>query len=116
VIVMKLSDYEMKVLALLKRKGRMRYSEIHEELDISQGGLTKLLNRLVEKGFLIRELESDKYPPPVYYRLNPEKEDELKPLFRKEVEESYMALMEFDPETAKKVLEELKKKIKELKR
>ncbi|RLI80195.1 hypothetical protein DRP04_08430 [Archaeoglobales archaeon] len=113
---MKLSNLEMRVLALLKKKGRMRYSEIHRELEISQGGLTKLLNRLVEKGYLIRELEDDKYPPPVYYKINPEKEEELTPLFRKEAEESYMALMEFNPKEAEKLLEELKKKIEELKR
>ncbi len=113
---MKLSELEMKVLALLERKGRMRYSEIHKELEISQGGLTKLLNRLVEKGYLIRDLESDKYPPPVYYRIHPEKKEEIKTLFRKDVEEVCMALIEFDPNEAEKLLEELKKKIKKLKK
>jgi len=113
---MKFSELEMKVIALLKKKGRMRYSEIHKELEISQGGLTKLLNRLVEKGYLIRELEDDKYPPPVYYRLNPEKEEELRPLFKKKTEDTYMALIDYNLEDAEKLLEELQKKIKELKK
>lgn len=115
-MIMNLSKLEMKLLALLKRKGRMRYSEIHKEIDVSQGGLTKLLNRLVKKGYLIRELETDKYPPPVYYKINPEKREELTPFFKKEAEESCMALIEFDPNEAEKLLEELKKRLEELKK
>ena len=112
---MKLSDLEMKVIALLKKKGRMRYNEIAKELEISHGGLAKLLNRLVEKGYLTREVEYevDKYPPPVNYRFNPEKEEELRPLFKKKTEDTYMALIDYNLEDAEKLLEELQKKIKE---
>ena len=113
---MELTPLERKVLKLLKEKGRMRYSEIHENVEISQGGLTRLLNRLVKKGLILREMEGTKYPPPVYYRINPEKEEEVKPALKEDAEESFMALVEFDPQEAEKLLNDLKKYLETLKK
>ena len=106
-----LTDFEVKVLTLLKEKGVMRYGEILKELGISQGGLTKLLNKLVKKGYLIREVDTTKYPPPVYYKLNPEKLDEIRMSIKEytvpRILDLYQALVLFDPHEAKKIIKKL---------
>jgi len=109
---LQLTDLEKKLLVLLKKRGEMRYTEIHSEIGISSAGLTKLLNRMVEKGLILRKMKGEKYPPPVYYSINSEKISEIIPVLKEEAEESYQALMEFDPEEAKRILDELLEKIK----
>ena len=83
-------------------------SDIQKLVGITQAGLTKLLKRLVEKRYVLRELKDDCYPPCVYYRINPEKEDEVKRLFVEKVRFYFDVLMDFNPEECKKLLKELK--------
>jgi DNA-binding HxlR family transcriptional regulator len=102
------SEFEREVVILLKKRGRMRYTEIYREVGISQQGLTKLLKRFVRKGYLIREVDKSSSPPSVYYRLNPEKEDEIAEILKKEVEERYMILANNDLKSAEKLLHDVK--------
>lgn len=74
---MQLTNSEIKVLQILSR-GRKRYNEIAEQIEMSPGGLTKLLKRLQDKGLIKRIQESTSYPPPVYYELTEEGKKALK--------------------------------------
>ena len=121
---MKLTESERVVLLKLLMDGPQRYTELAKKTDLSPGGLSKVLQNLQKKGLIKREQKSDEYPPPVIYYLTEEGVNVAKNLARttikekvvSEIEDSYMALMEFDPKEAEKLLEELQKKIKELKK
>ncbi len=121
---MKLTESERVVLLKLLRDGPQRYTELAKKTDLSPGGLSKVLQNLQKKGLIKREQKSDEYPPPVIYYLTEEGINVAKNLARitieekvvSEIEDTYMALMEFDPKEAEKLLEELKKKIAELKK
>ncbi len=103
---MKLSESELTVLKILQ-EGRKRYRELAEEIKMSPGGLTKLLKRLQSEGLIKRIQENTSYPPPVYYEITEKGKHALK------VEDTFMALMELDPDEARRLLDELMEKIEQ---
>jgi len=113
---MKLTDSEISVIQLLAKEGALRFTELLKKSDLSPGGLNKVLQNLQKKGLIEREQKTDEYPPPVIYRLSPKGKEVFREVSYQRVSETYMALMEFDPKEAKKLLDELKKKLEELKK
>lgn len=113
---MKLTESEISVLQLLAREGALRFTELMKKSDLSPGGLNKVLQNLQKKGLIEREQKDDEYPPPVIYRLSDQGKRIFLEVSHQRVSDTYMALMEFDPEEAKRLLDELREKIKEKKK
>jgi len=99
---METSENVGKLLYFLKEKKEARYSELLKALGLSSAGLTKILDKLVSKNLVLRELKLDRS---VYYRLNESRMDEINKLLRsylehekKEVEEKMQVIKQVIPE------------------
>jgi len=118
---MEISENVGKLLYFLKEKKEGRYSELLKALGLSSAGLTKILDKLVSKDLVLRELRPDRS---VYYRLNESRMDEINKLINaylehekkelKEKMEFVMHYIDFTDEEKKEVaelVEKLKKKL-----
>jgi len=113
---MKLTESEISVIQLLAREGALRFTELLKKSDLSPGGLNKVLQNLQKKELIEREQKTGEYPPPVIYKLSKKGEKVFREISHERVSETYMALMEFDPDEARKLLDELMKKIEQKKK
>ncbi|MEM4645161.1 MAG: MarR family transcriptional regulator [Archaeoglobaceae archaeon] len=109
-----LTEYEMRVLLLLKTEGELRYTEIQEKTKLQQGTLTRILNRLVEEGYIHREMRGTKMPPAVFYRITESGLKALDEERRKFINTFPMYFIDFTEEEKKEIaelVEKLKKKL-----
>ena len=113
---MKLTESEFSVIQLLAREGALRFTELLKKSELSPGGLNKVLQNLQKKGLIEREQKNDSYPPSVIYSLSEKGKAVFLELSPQRISDTYMALICLDNKIAEKILAELEKKIKELKR
>lgn len=81
-----------KILAVLAKKNRIRWSDLLKETGLSSRTLKNALERM-EFNFLVRREvpESEDYPPPVYYVLTSKGRSQLTPrLFYLDIADSYL--------------------------
>ncbi|WP_456370707.1 winged helix-turn-helix transcriptional regulator [Geoglobus sp.] len=96
--------------AIMKRKNRARYREILEDFPATSGTLSRVLRVLEENGYISREIDPNSRPPTAYYSVT----ENGKILVENDFKESYMALVEFDLQEAKALLNDLKKSLRGL--
>ena len=97
---------------ILKKRNKARYTQILEDFPATSGTLSRALKALEQEGFIKRLVDSDARPPVSYYSIT----EKGYKLVRDDLSDSYMALMEFDPNEAEKLLEKLRKRLEELKK
>lgn len=106
VLIQKLIEkYGIAALKAILRRGRARYNQILEDFPATAGTLSRVLKALESEGYITRVVDTNSRPPASYYSITEKGKKEV----RKEIETLFMALMEFDPDEARKLLEELKK-------
>ncbi|WP_456329101.1 transcriptional regulator [Archaeoglobus sp.] len=96
---------------ILKNGNRARYNQILEDFPATSGTLSRVLKVLEQEGFISREIDPNSRPPVAYYSVTDKGVKEVE----KEMENHYMALMEFDPEEAEQLLNELIERLKQRK-
>lgn len=107
-----IQKYGLVILKIILKKGnKARYNQILKDFPATSGTLSRVLKALEQEGLIERFVDSHSRPPISYYSVT----DKGIKLVKTDVSNSYMALIEFDPKEAENLLEELKKKIKELK-
>ncbi|AIG99232.1 putative transcriptional regulator [Archaeoglobus fulgidus DSM 8774] len=100
-----IEKYGIAALKAILRRGRARYNQILEDFPATAGTLSRVLKALESEGYITRVVDTNSRPPVSYYSITEKGKKEV----RKEIETPFMALMEFDPDEARKLLEELKK-------
>ena len=85
---------------------------------MSTATLSKYLQKLEDEGLIFRDIDRDKRPTRVVYKINLGKVDIIEKYIRqyieyikKRVEELYIVLTELDFKEAEKLFDELKKKL-----
>jgi len=104
---MLLTENDLKALNLLKRYGKLRYSDLQAHLGISPGGLTKLLNKLTSQNLIKREVNPDRS---VYYSLTKEGEKVVRNELLNTLELYSHVLDEEDRKEVEALIQKLKEK------
>ena len=97
---------------ILKKGNKARYSQILEEFPATSGTLSRVLKALEREKLIERLVDTNSRPPVSYYSVTKKGNMWIK----EDVRDSYMALMELNPDEARKLLDELMKKIEQKKK